>query len=78
MILKGKMGGMEDLTLHLRGGQSVTVRITGSWNFRTGYDGSIKSFYFEPPEDPKVQRVLHWVRFEAIDAIETTPVPGEA
>lgn len=65
---------MEDVTIHLRGGQSITVRVEKLTWRRDNTNGGLLSLDITHPDPVDEAHQLNWVRVGAIDAIETRPV----
>lgn len=65
---------MEDLIIHLRGGQQILIRVDKSTWRRDPAGGGLYSLDLTYPEPIAETHQLNWVRLEAIDAIETRPV----
>lgn len=65
---------MEDVTIHLRGGQSITVRVEKLTWRRSPMDGGLVDLSVEYPDPVDDAHQLNWVRLDAVDAIETRPV----
>jgi hypothetical protein len=65
---------MFDVTIHLRAGQSITVRVADMKIRKAPLTGSLTSLEWEHPAFPDMIPQLKYIRLEAIEAIEARPV----
>jgi len=70
----GEELAMQDVTIHLRGGQSITIRVEKFTWRRDNIHGGLTSMDMVWPDPVDEAHQLNWVRMEAVDAIETRPV----
>lgn len=65
---------MYDVTIHLRGGQSITLRVEDFTWRRDSVTGGVLGLTFIYPGPANEHHQLSWVRVEAVDAITSEVV----
>jgi len=66
---------MEDLTVHLRGGQSITVRVRKCSYKRDPLTHQLSELSVTYPDPPTRAHQLPYINLAAVDAFDIRPVP---